>query len=278
MDGVLDTWARDDRRRPLLIRGARQVGKTYAVTALGERSSSGSPPAPAAAAANRWALRPLSAHRRPVPERQVRPRRLPRQVGHVLGAVALAWVISSTRTESQPRHRAARIPCQTWQSYPHIQSRSRSTASVAAGRPCSRSGAAGCVPAALPQLALQVHDVVTIYRDDRYFTKNPDIVLLPGGKLLCVFNETDYHWPTEFSRITVIESGDYGATWGNPRIVDQAYRRRGEERWVTPRISRLRDGRLVIVCDQNDYQHCHESQPAGICAWWSEDDGDTWSS
>ena len=42
---------------------------------------------------------------------------------------------------------------------------------------------------------------VTIYRDDRYFTKNPDIVLLPGGKLLCVFNETDYHWPTDFSRI-----------------------------------------------------------------------------
>ena len=38
VDGVLDTWARDDRRRPLLIRGARQVGKTYAVTALGERS------------------------------------------------------------------------------------------------------------------------------------------------------------------------------------------------------------------------------------------------
>ena len=103
-------------------------------------------------------------------------------------------------------------------------------------------------------------------------------MLLPGGKLLCVFNETDYHWPTEFSRITVIASGDYGATWGNPRIVDQAYRRRGEERWVTPRISRLRDGRLVIVCDQNDYQHCHESQPPGIYAWWSEDDGDTWSS
>ena len=37
VDGVLDTWARDDRRRPLLIRGARQVGKTYAVSALGAR-------------------------------------------------------------------------------------------------------------------------------------------------------------------------------------------------------------------------------------------------
>ena len=34
---MLDAWAGDDRRRPLLIRGARQVGKTYAVTALGER-------------------------------------------------------------------------------------------------------------------------------------------------------------------------------------------------------------------------------------------------
>ena len=37
MDRVLEAWAEDDRRRPLLIRGARQVGKTYAVTALGER-------------------------------------------------------------------------------------------------------------------------------------------------------------------------------------------------------------------------------------------------
>ena len=37
VDRVLDAWAGDDRRRPLLIRGARQVGKTYAVTALGSR-------------------------------------------------------------------------------------------------------------------------------------------------------------------------------------------------------------------------------------------------
>ena len=35
---MLEAWAEDDRRRPLLIRGARQVGKTYAVTALGERT------------------------------------------------------------------------------------------------------------------------------------------------------------------------------------------------------------------------------------------------
>ena len=37
VDEVLDAWAEDDARRPLLIRGARQVGKTYAVAALAGR-------------------------------------------------------------------------------------------------------------------------------------------------------------------------------------------------------------------------------------------------
>ena len=38
VDAALDDWAEDGGRRPLLIRGARQVGKTYAVTALAERT------------------------------------------------------------------------------------------------------------------------------------------------------------------------------------------------------------------------------------------------
>ena len=38
VDVALDDWAEDGGRRPLLIRGARQVGKTYAVTALAERT------------------------------------------------------------------------------------------------------------------------------------------------------------------------------------------------------------------------------------------------
>ena len=37
VDGVLDAWAADDGRRPLLIRGARQVGKSWSVAALAER-------------------------------------------------------------------------------------------------------------------------------------------------------------------------------------------------------------------------------------------------
>ena len=118
---------------------------------------------------------------------------------------------------------------------------------------------------------------VVIYRDDRFFTKNPDIVLLPSAKMLLVFNETDYHWPTEFSRVALLESWDYGRTWGNHRVIDEARSSLNQEKWVTPRISRLSDGRLIILCDHDDFRHCHESQPPGIYAWWSEDDGETWS-
>lgn len=49
------------------------------------------------------------------------------------------------------------------------------------------------------------------------------------------------------------------------------------EPWLSPRISRLHDGRLVIVCDKNDFLHILESQPSGITIWWSEDEGSTWS-
>jgi hypothetical protein len=115
-----------------------------------------------------------------------------------------------------------------------------------------------------------------MWQDDAVFTKNPDLVELPDGKILCVFNGCDYHWPTEFAKITLIESNDRGQTWGNARVVAASYPTQGDETWVTPRLSRLRDGRLVINCDQNDYRHAHEEQTSGIYTWWSSDDGATW--
>jgi len=126
-------------------------------------------------------------------------------------------------------------------------------------------------------MSLKVIDSFTVWRDDRHFTKNPDMIRLPSGKLLCVFNLTNSHWPYEYAKITVIESEDRGRTWSNSRMIDESYPIKGDEPWVTPRLSLLRDGRLVIICDQNDYRHCHENQPPGIYAWWSEDDGQTWS-
>ena len=37
LDKKLDSWAKRPRRHPLILRGARQVGKTYLVRELGKR-------------------------------------------------------------------------------------------------------------------------------------------------------------------------------------------------------------------------------------------------
>ncbi|NQY74716.1 MAG: AAA family ATPase, partial [Candidatus Margulisbacteria bacterium] len=38
IDAQLDQWRESQNRKPLIVRGARQVGKTYALKAFGERS------------------------------------------------------------------------------------------------------------------------------------------------------------------------------------------------------------------------------------------------
>lgn len=124
-----------------------------------------------------------------------------------------------------------------------------------------------------------------IYGDPRFYTKNPDFCLLPAGRILCVFLEADQHVPFDFCRIVLLESVDNGATWCNRKFISEAAPLdnwgAGEsierEPWLTPRISRLRDGRLVILCDKDDHSHAHESQRPGIYAWWSSDDGASWS-
>lgn len=124
---------------------------------------------------------------------------------------------------------------------------------------------------------IRVVDQWTAWRDDRYFTKNPDVVRLSSGSLLCTFCLDDQHLASELAHIVLLESADDGRTWSDPRVVSESFPTKGDEPWITPRISRLRDGRLVILCDTNDYLHAHESQEPGIYAWWSDDDGVTWS-
>ena len=116
-----------------------------------------------------------------------------------------------------------------------------------------------------------------IWRPPGRFTKNPDMVRLPSGRMLLVFCDVEKHWTEEVSRITLLESSDDGKTWGNPQVIAEADRRKGEERWVTPRLSLLSDGRLVVICDHDDFAHYHEDQPPGNWIWYSTDEGRTWS-
>lgn len=82
-----------------------------------------------------------------------------------------------------------------------------------------------------------------VWHNPGSFTKNPDVIRFDDGRMLFVYNDSNQHFPTEYSRITLVESIDGGETWGNPLMLDESFPIKGEERWVTPRISLLSDGR-----------------------------------
>lgn len=121
------------------------------------------------------------------------------------------------------------------------------------------------------------HKVFDIWRSPSRFTKNPDIVVLPTGRYMLIYSDVDAHWSLENQVLTLLASDDQGKTWFKHREVDRADLTQGDERLVTPRLSLLNDGRLVVIIDHNDDGHFHEDQTPGNWLYWSEDNGDTWS-
>jgi hypothetical protein len=119
--------------------------------------------------------------------------------------------------------------------------------------------------------------VFEVWRSPGRFTKNPDLIQLPSGRLMLIYSDTDSHWSQEKQILTLLASDDMGKTWFKHKEVASADLRTGEERLVTPRLSILRNGRLVVLCDHDDDGHFHEEQTSGNWAWWSNDSGDTWS-
>lgn len=145
----------------------------------------------------------------------------------------------------------------------------------AAGVSLFAPAAAGETPAKMKSLEDKPGAVEDIWRIPGRFTKNPDIIRFPNGRMMLVFCDDDSHWAQQITRITTLESTDNGKSWGYPKVIAETDRRKGEERWITPRISLLRDGRVIILCDHDDYAHVHEDQPSGIWQWESTDQGRT---
>lgn len=99
-------------------------------------------------------------------------------------------------------------------------------------------GAAPGVPQPSAMATLEgTGQVWPIWRNPGRFTKNPDIVRFPSGKMMLVFSDSDQHWAQGITRITTLHTTDEGKTWGNPKVIAEADVRKGEERWITPRIT-----------------------------------------
>ena len=125
---------------------------------------------------------------------------------------------------------------------------------------------------------------VTIARDDDLYEAFPDICLLPSGKLLCIYRESDVHVAST-SRVILVESEDRGRTWINRRQLDVRLSF-AEDRavWNAPRIGLLPDGRLVAnfdaftFPDEADHWGWPQSRLSSqTFLWFSEDEGQTWT-
>ena len=115
-----------------------------------------------------------------------------------------------------------------------------------------------------------------VSRDENVYAMAPDLVLLPSGKLICVFAECTHNADRSYTRLVLTESTDRGRTWTPKRALTAPTH--GVPFWNCPRIARLADGRLVASADK---VFSADGQPwvdAGRnFLFFSEDDGRTWS-
>ena len=122
---------------------------------------------------------------------------------------------------------------------------------------------------------------VTVSRNDGISELLPDVALTAGGKLVCIYRESDTDFVRNYSGVAVRTSIDGGHTWSERRPIVESRSDVAEEvqKWNRPHIQVLEDGRMLALCDvfpaapgeNTDYTNSH------IVLWWSDDEGETWS-
>ena len=112
-----------------------------------------------------------------------------------------------------------------------------------------------------------------------------NVVATPAG-LVAVYRLSDSH-SAVCTHIMVAHSSDGGSSWHGHRSISQRNVWEHQSVWVAPQLSRLRDGRLVIICDMghrtsgDDWSRLAYWQrpPRGMAnfLFWSDDHGRSWS-
>ena len=111
-----------------------------------------------------------------------------------------------------------------------------------------------------------------------------NVAATPEG-LVAVYRLSDSH-SAVCTHIMVAYSCDCGRTWHGHRSISQRNVWEHQSVWVAPQLSRLRDGRLVIICDKghrtsgDDWPRLAfwQRPPRGMAnfLFWSDDHGRTW--
>ena len=103
----------------------------------------------------------------------------------------------------------------------------------------------------------------------------PDIVLTKKGELICVFMECLHHGTRKNVRLNLIKSSDKGRTWGE-KIPFTPLADYPNGTYDCARISLLPDGTIIIICNFW-YPVENNKTVSEIHAWYSYDDGETWT-
>ena len=89
----------------------------------------------------------------------------------------------------------------------------------------------------------------TISNDPEFYEAWPDVALTAGGKLITVFTECTHHGDRSYTRIMLAESIDRGRTWNKKHPLTEGTTGLAYS-YNCARISRLKDGRMVIIVDR----------------------------
>ncbi len=113
-----------------------------------------------------------------------------------------------------------------------------------------------------------------------------NVVATPEG-LVAVYRLSDSHCAV-YSHIMVAYSDDGGKSWHGHHSISHRNAWWDHCIWIAPQLSRLRDGRLVVICDLGHRTTHHgwpmlsqwqKRPPRGMANYlfWSEDNGRIWS-